>query len=91
MRKTFEEILNCGDDINSRLHIGFLISNVFNDPFSLYQSSGIPKLSSANKIGVFIAPIVADFVFNLIYKLKEKSINTLLLAARDGYLIKKNF
>jgi HAD superfamily hydrolase (TIGR01549 family) len=74
--------------IESRLMLGFMISEVFNDPFSLYQSKGKPLIKESRSFGyVFIAPLLFSFLVWMFEQLKEVNSAVLLFSARDGWLL----
>ena len=73
-----------------RLWIGLLISELFNDPFALYHSSGVVTVKDAEIVGkLFFAPIVLVYMQKLYDTLKAKDYDGVLFGARDGYLFKK--
>ena len=74
---------------NTRLHVGLLLSKIFNSPFALYQSRGKLNIKSEIELGFLIAPIITEFVLWLDRTTKEDNCETVFLAARDGSLIKK--
>jgi len=86
-----EEVLNYTQDFNSRLHIGLLLSNIFNNPFALYNSAGLPHIKDCNQLAMFIAPFAVDFALWLIGSLRVDGCKNVLLAARDGFIFNKIF
>lgn len=73
-----------------RLWIGLLISELFNDPFALYHSSGVVTVTDVKMLAkLFIAPIVLVYMQKLYDVLKMKDYDGILFGARDGYLFKK--
>lgn len=74
---------------NSKLTVGLFISKIFNDPFALYHSEGRCHINTAVELGNFIAPVISDFVLWMTNKASEDGCSDILLASRDGFLVKK--
>ncbi|MDE6939063.1 MAG: hypothetical protein K2P28_12985 [Lachnospiraceae bacterium] len=73
--------------IESRIMLGLLMSEVFNDPFILYQSQGRPLIRHSRNFGyVFIAPLILSFLSWMIERLKGAGEAVMLFSARDGWL-----
>ena len=89
-KSVFGKRLQLDESRESNILMGLVIAELFNNPFSLYQSKGIPTVQNAYQIGYnFIAPVLSNFVIWLINQLKKKDYDTILFIARDGYLIKR--
>ena len=88
---TLNEInsINYMSSYNARLCLGLFIAEVFNNPFALNNSFGRPMINSGNMLGKYIAPLITEFILWLDNSTKQDGCNTVLLAARDGSLIKK--
>jgi len=86
---SYSKILNYTNDFDQRLHIGIFISEVFNNPFSMYKSGGRASLNEYAMIGVYIAPVVTDFLNWLIHKVEHDNCENIILVARDGYVLSK--
>lgn len=71
--------------------LGLLISELFNNPFILYKTNGIIKISKLEMLGkLLVAPIVILYMFKLIeLTSKNKNYEAILFGSRDGYLFKK--
>lgn len=82
--------VNCHmDTVNDRHLAGLIMSRIFNDPFTLYQSGGKKKVCSNYEFGYFfIAPLITDLVVWLIDVVRKADIEAVLFCARDGFLIK---
>lgn len=74
---------------NDRLKISLIISEIFNSPFALYQSKSKPAVRTSGELGLFISPIISDFVLWMNNNALSDGCENVLLAARDGFLIKK--
>ncbi len=75
---------------NDRNFIGFAISKLFNNPFSLYRTSGIVALSSLEFAGILmLAPLVVHYMALLFHKLKQREYDGIIFVARDEYFFKK--
>ena len=82
-------IVDFDSTLRSRLHIGIFVSEIFNDPFSLKNSKGKARLSETSKIGYYIAPVITEFMYWFVKQIKTDNCDSVILPARDGYLIKK--
>ena len=87
---TYRSLLIYTNSLMERTLLGMIMSQVFNDPFSLHLSKGKPMMDSNYKWGyIFIAPLVVAFTLWLINNVKGKEDSVLLFAARDGFLFQK--
>jgi len=85
-----QKILSSSYSFPQRLFIGNMTAHYFNDPFSLYRRKGYLKLNSLYEIGCwFLFPLFYTFAKWLDFCLVKSGIKTLILPARDGYLINK--
>ncbi|NBK94261.1 hypothetical protein D5278_20305 [bacterium 1XD21-13] len=76
----------------SRVMLGLLAGEVFNDPFILYHSKGKPVMEQAQSFGfAFIAPLITAYLVWLFGSLKKKGQGILLFSARDGWMIQKAY
>lgn len=83
-------LVKYANEMENRLLLGLIVSEIFNDPFAINQTKGIVKLGDMNVIGqIIFAPIAIRFIYDLIYMSKNKGINVLLFFARDGYILKQ--
>lgn len=72
------------------IYLQVIINHIFSSPYALEGTGGLVKIESAFNIGfVFLGPIVLDFLFWFITRLKENNIKSVIFSARDGYLIQK--
>lgn len=77
------------DYVNDRSLLGLSLSYMFNDPFVLNQET-TPSLKDCNQMGfVLFAPIVTVFMVWLLNQVKNKGFESVLFAARDGFLIQR--
>lgn len=87
---SYREIFHHLRSVNDRSLAGLFVSKVFNNPFSLYQTSGRPEIRSTYDVGyLFIAPLITNFIVWLLQAVKKQKSDYMLFAARDGYLIHK--
>lgn len=78
--------------IESRVMIGMLAAEMFEDPFALNGTKGLPVVADAERFGyVFIAPLALSFTVWLLHKVNMKKHSLLLFSARDGWVIQKIF
>lgn len=79
------------NNYNEKALVGVLISKLFQDPFVLYGTSGVVKITSIERIGqLFVAPLVILYMITLFRKIeKERKYSGVLFPTRDGYLFKK--
>lgn len=86
---SYREIFHHLRTINDRSLVGLFISRVFNNPFSLSNTNGRPVINSTYDVGyLFIAPIVTNYIDWILKEVKNEDYESILFAARDGYLIK---
>lgn len=85
-----QEMLYLAKTVGERLLIGRIVSHYCNNPFLFSASNVKLQLDDEYAMGYYlIAPYVAAFLQWLIRECKEEGVDKLLLAARDGYLIKE--
>lgn len=85
---TYSSILTYLELLETRIMLGLLLSEVFNNPFILENSHGKPSIVKKWSFGyAFIAPLVFSFVIWMLNKLESKAI--ILFSARDGWFIQK--
>ena len=78
------KLSNC----NERTMIGMLIAHLFNNPFSLCNTKGRPKVDTwEDFIYLFVAPLITGFTTWMIKELEKSKYKDILFSARDGYLI----
>lgn len=78
------------DRLYEKLKWGLFAAKIFNSPFALFHTSGRGKISKTEDIAyLFVAPLVMDFMFWFVKKVKEDEIDEILFGARDGYLVEK--
>lgn len=76
--------------LESRVMLGMLAAEVFQDPFALFGTNGSPVIADAGKFGyAFIAPLALSFTVWMLNKIKDSKESLLLFSARDGWLIQK--
>lgn len=76
--------------IESRIMLGLLMSEVFNDPFVLYQSEGRPLIKRSRDFGyVFIAPLIVSFLVWMLGRVGAVHRAVILFSARDGWLLEQ--
>lgn len=72
--------------------MGCVISELFNDPFRLYASDGIIRISNNYEMGYIVfAPVIITFLIWLIQKSRQDHIRKLVFMSRDGYLLQQDF
>lgn len=78
--------------IESRVMLGMLAAEIFEDPFALSGTKGIPVVADAKQFGyAFIAPLALSFTVWLLHKVQAEKNSLLLFSARDGWVIQKIF
>lgn len=79
------------DTFNERVLTGLLISELFNSPFALFDTSGIVTIREWKKFGyIFMAPLVIKYIMDLFSYLKiAEKYDGVLFAARDGYVFQQ--
>lgn len=86
---SYSEILCDDNNFNSRLYTGIFISEIFNNPFILYNSDGKFSLENNRNTGFYLAPLAAEFIQWFADRILKDKCENILFAARDGYLIQK--
>ncbi len=83
-------VLGFTNSVNDKNLIGLIISGLFNDPFSLYHTSGVLRISSLGQVGiVMLAPLAVGYISLLMDKIKRINYEGILFTARDEYFFKK--
>lgn len=78
------------NDFRSRCIIGNFISNVLNNPFAFYKTEGKISIDNNYDFGYsLIGPFIFTFIEWMLGQVKKEKIDTLLLSARDGFIINK--
>ncbi|KKY01090.1 hypothetical protein VN21_10485 [Paraclostridium benzoelyticum] len=78
------------NDFRSRCIIGNFISNVLNNPFVFYKTEGKISIDNNYDFGYsLIGPFIFTFIEWMLGQVKKEKIDTLLLSARDGFIINK--
>ena len=73
-----------------RLTIGFLINELFDDPFALYHTKGKPVICTLEAFSrLLVAPMVFYYTIWLIQEIKRNCCEYVLYTSRDAYLIQK--
>ncbi len=87
---TYAPLLSWLNGVESRLMLGLLASELFQNPFSLYHSEGKPKIERNQKFGyLLIAPLVISFLIWMMERIRNTERAVLLFSARDGWLMQK--
>lgn len=78
--------------LSSRVMLGMLAAEVFQDPFALSRTKGLPVIADAGQFGyALIAPLVLSFTVWMIHRVRTKEKSLLLFSARDGWMPRKIF
>lgn len=78
--------------LSSRVMLGMLAAEVFQDPFVLSGTKGLPVITDACQFGyALISPLVLSFTVWMFDRVHTKEGSLLLLSARDGWMIQKVF
>lgn len=87
---TYAPLLSWVGGIESRLMLGLLASELFQNPFSLYRSEGKPGIETNQSFGyLLIAPLVISFLIWMMGKVRNAGQAVILFSARDGWLMQK--
>lgn len=87
---TYAPLLSWLGGLESRLMLGLLASELFNDPFALYHSEGKPRIEENQHFGyLLIAPLSVSFLLWMMEKTRDAGQAVLLFSARDGWLMQK--
>ncbi len=75
---------------SDRALVGLCLSELFSNPFGLYQSEGRVVAENLERaIAVGAGPILSAFVTWFIEEIKQEPCAGVLLGARDGYLVRE--
>lgn len=84
-------IIEKADSLSEKILVGLFLSNVFNSPFALANSSGKAEIKDGYTMGyLFIGPLLTAFMAWLLYE-TAKTYNRILFSARDGYIFSKMY
>lgn len=86
---SYQGLLNYADTLERRNAIGLIVSRIFNSPFKLYNTKGIPVADDLEMAYALISPIIVTYMDKLIGKASSGEYDDILFLARDGYLLKK--
>lgn len=87
---SLRKLLSCSLGVDNRLVLGLIATRIFNNPFILYNRSGVVKIEKPDEFAVlFIAPVVLVYMQNLMQVIQKKQTDIVLFTSRDGCLFKK--
>lgn len=87
---SLRSLLCCSGNIENSVIIGLILADLFNNPFSLYQTSGFVTIDTIESFArLFIAPAVLTYIQTLVDLVMKNKYEAILFTARDGYLFKK--
>jgi len=76
------------NDLTDRVKLGMFVSRMFNSPFILSETQ--LTINNPKDFGyLFLAPILSQYCIWLYNRLLQNNENTILLGARDGFLLKR--
>ncbi|GAA0099809.1 hypothetical protein UT300012_05230 [Paraclostridium bifermentans] len=88
----YSDLLFNANSVNERSMCAMFIARAFNSPFALYKSDGLLVVNDIKTFGyLFISPIAVKFVLWIIEQTNKNKYDTILFAARDGYLVQNLF
>lgn len=88
----YSDLLFNANSVNERSMGAMFIARAFNSPFALYKSDGLLVVNDIKTFGyLFISPIAVKFVLWIIEQTNKNKYDTILFAARDGYLVQQLF
>lgn len=83
-------LLKRSDVWTNRKLLGEFAAKQFRDPFRLEKNKGNVRIETDYELGYFfLAPLLSVFYCWMLKKVKEYSLTRLLLASRDGYILKE--
>lgn len=87
---SYNNLLNSGLNELENIYLQVIINYVFSSPYALAFTGGKVQIKSAYDIGyIFFGPIVLDFMFWFIKRLRQDAIKKIIFSARDGYVFQK--
>lgn len=88
----YSDLLFNAQSVNERSMCAMFIACAFNSPFALYKSDGLLVVNDIKTFGfLFISPIALKFTLWIVDQINKNEYDTILFAARDGYLVQKLF
>lgn len=86
----FRELLDMAESFNEQCMTGLFCAEMFNSPFLKCDENGRTLIDSPKMLGgLFIAPLITEFMVWLEKELKSEAFDGILFSARDGYLLQK--
>ncbi|MGP1568843.1 HAD family hydrolase [Peptoanaerobacter stomatis] len=90
LKSSIRSLLSKSYTIFSEISIGLIKKRLFDDPFSLSDTKGIPQIRELKDIGYLVfGSIITNFMIFFIKNIISKGIDLVLFPSRDGYLISK--
>ncbi len=88
LKSAVRSLLSQADSIFSQVSIGLIKKRLFDDPFSLSETKGIPQIHQWEDIGYLVfGSVIMNFMLFFIKKIVSQGIDLVLCPSRDGYLI----
>lgn len=87
---SLQKLLICSGNIDNNTVLGIMLSEIFNDPFTLHHTLGIVPIKTPEIFAkLFIMPVVLIYMQTLIELVQKGEYEAILFTARDCYLFKK--
>lgn len=84
------ELLQCSAAWKNRKLLGEFAAKQFGNPFRFEENRGKVRINTDYEFGYFfLASLLSAFIHWMLGKAKEYSLTRLLLASRDGYIVKE--
>lgn len=84
----FAHILSWTNNCNEKSLLGIILADLFNNPFSLYNTAGVVQIDNFELLGkTFTAPLAVIYILDLIsYLSRNTDYQRVIFGARDGFL-----
>lgn len=90
LNSTYRNLFNDTLSVLEQTYLHVIVNHIFSSPYALEGTQGLVQVKSDYDIGyIFLGPIVLDFMFWFITKVRQNEIKNVIFSARDGYLFQK--
>jgi len=89
---SLRKALVCRNKLDNNIMLGLIISELFNNPFALYNTFGCVIINNYDVFAkIFITPLVILYLQMLRKLIQTKKYDAILFSSRDGYIFQKIF
>ena len=92
MNSSISELASYINTVSDSMCLGLVVAKLFNSPFELCKTKGKVSFNKTDVYGYCVyAPLLAKFLIWLYFNSRNDGIDKLLLFARDGYFLEKDY